>query len=129
MSNENNNEDRTDIIEFDLTQETKNAELITRMYRKYPNFLFIEVSSKYTIFIEIQPGKLDKVIDLLRNKVKDELAIFKVSNEDIQIICQDIGGNILNNFNKLDDLQSKEQQKQQANKKSNEKRNSLPSMM
>ena len=116
------NEDRTDIIEFELTQETKNAELITRMYRKYPNFLFIEVSNKYTIFIEIQPGKLDKVIDLLRNKVKDELAIFKVSNEDIQIICQDIGGNILNNFNKLDDLQSKEQQKQQANKKSKDKK-------
>ena len=77
------------------------------MYRKYPNFLFIEVSNKYTIFIEIQPGKLDKVIDLLRNKVKEELAIFKFSYEDIQIICQDIGGNILNNFNKLDDFQFK----------------------
>ena len=75
MSNGNNNNDAdpNDIIEFELTQETKNAELITRMYRKYPKFLFIEVSNKYTIFIEIQPGKLDKVIDLLRNKVKEEL--------------------------------------------------------
>jgi hypothetical protein len=95
-----------DTIEFSLSHETKECALITRMYRR-GNSIFTEVNKKSTFFVTVEPGKLADAPKKLREKAKEELAVDGLSKDDIQIISRHVSGEIMNNIDKLRDLEEK----------------------
>ena len=66
---QNDANNNMNIVEFSLSQETKECALVTRMYRK-ENSIFAEVNNKHSFFITIEPGKLADVSKKLRTKAK-----------------------------------------------------------
>lgn len=93
-------------IEFSLSHETKVYALITRMYRK-GNSIFTEVNNKHTFFVTVEPGKLADAPKKLRTRAKEELSVNGISKEDIDMIARLVSGEIMNNIEKLRDLESK----------------------
>ncbi|MGA9845889.1 MAG: hypothetical protein WBQ25_26610, partial [Nitrososphaeraceae archaeon] len=104
-------------IDFTLRQETREAGLVTRMYRNQ-NSIFVEVSIPVSpesndrilrsFFLTVTPGKLHEAPKQLRNKAKEELAVYNASEEDILIIASHVSAEIPNNIDKLRDLEAKE---------------------
>jgi hypothetical protein len=81
----------TDDIDFDSREETKEAGLVTRMYRNR-NSIFVEVSLPLSpdpnerilrsFFLTVTPGKLHEAPKQLRNKAKEGI-FFSIGNLDI----------------------------------------------
>lgn len=107
---QNDANNNMNIVEFSLSQETKECALVTRMYRK-ENSIFAEVNNKHSFFITIEPGKLADVSKKLRTKAKEELSIHGIRKEEIEIIARHVSGEIMNNLDMLRDLESKDSQK------------------
>ncbi|MGB0028193.1 MAG: hypothetical protein WBP64_15260 [Nitrososphaeraceae archaeon] len=113
-------------IDFTLRQETREAGLVTRMYRNQ-NSIFVEVSIPVSpesndrilrsFFLTVTPGKLHEAPKQLRNKAKEELAVYNASEEDILIIASHVSAEIPNNIDKLRDLEAKENKNKDNNKK------------
>ena len=123
MTHTTNNSDDTD---FTLRQETREAGLVTRMYR-HQNSIFVEVSLPVSpesndriirsFFLTVTPGKLHEAPKQLRKKAKEELAVYNASEEDILIIASHVSAEIPNNIDKLRDLEAKENKNKDNNKK------------
>ena len=104
-------------IDFTLSQETTEAGLVTRMYRNQ-NSIFVEVSLPISpesndrvlrsFFLTVTSGKLHEASKQMRKKASEELALFGASVEDILLITRHVSTEILNNIDKLQDLETRE---------------------
>jgi hypothetical protein len=119
MSDDLVNDDNKDqIIEFDLTFETKRDGFVTRMYRQ-GSLIFAVIQDKYPFFIEVNPGKLSEVAKKFRESIKHELPVLNkdISEEDLMIVGSNISSEIINNIQKLQDLANKEVRTEQSKKR------------
>ena len=96
---QNDANNNMNIVEFSLSQETKECALITRIYRK-ENSIFAVVNNKHSFFITIEPGKLAVLSKKLR-QAKEELSIHGIRKEEIEIIARHVSGEIMNNLDML----------------------------
>src|SRR5918994_30464 len=115
---DDNNKDQ--IIEFDLTYETKQDGFVTRIYRQ-GSLIFAVIQDKYPFFIEVNPGKLSEVAKRFRELVQRELPVLNkdLSKEDLMIIGRNISSEILNNIQKLQDLAYKKIRIEKSKSKKN----------
>ena len=67
-----------------------------------------------SFFLTVTAGKLHEAAKQLRKKAKEELAVYNASEEDTLLIASHVSAEILNNIDRLRDLEAKEKQEKSS---------------